>query len=52
MQHAHFHKVDGEPSDKVFGLSKLSYSDLVTLFFSHILIGVTNSLLVYFVLGS
>ena len=68
MVPAHFHDVDGDLSDnniwKILGLSKIlqymeniriiqnSDSDLVTSCFTCILIGITRSLLLCFVLGS
>ena len=56
MVPAHFEDVDGDLSDhsggKIFGLSKNSDSDVVTSCFARILIGITRSLLLCFVLGS
>ena len=56
MLPAHFYDVDGRQSDnnvgKILWNVQNSDSGLVISFFYHILIGVTRSLLLYFVLGS
>ena len=52
---AHFHEVDGDLFNhnigKIFGLSKIE-NDPITSCFNRDLVGITPSLLLYFVLGS